>query len=760
MKKTIIVLFLTILLAGNLLAQWSSDPAENNVICDLAGEQAIPKVVNGPTGDTYIGFFSNDSGNYDVRLQRLDPQGNELWENQGILISDNPAMTWLTDWDMTVDEDNHAILTFQDIRNAGNNNIYAYRIAPDGTFIWGSDGIELSNTTAFSASPKVVVTSAGNVVVAWQEDAISLVQKIAPDGTLLWGATGITISSANTISWPQPFAIDNDEILLKYFDDSGQPWAPTRHCYMQRYDSDGNAVWTSPTVVSNAGGISAWTQVFNIISDENNGCFITWHDSRGGGTISYPFVQHINSDGSVGFAANGVQLSTETNRQNFYPESVYNAAAYELTTYWSQTDGNQNDHGITGQKIDAEGNLIWGANGNNIIPVSDLYVLPFAVRQANDDVIILYEKNVDTMNSYVEAMKLDADGNFVWPGDSVQMCSIASEKVHSVASQFSNGHIIASWEDNRNGAKDIFAQNINLDGTLGIGLPVFLTSFEGELIDTGIELTWSTFGEPDVTGWNVLRSETSFEEAIQLNMDMIPATGSPTTAADYTFLDEQISMSHTYFYWLESIFNSSNPLYWGPIMLMVPTVLNPPQNVEVDPNTGTVSWDPPEPYPGAELLGYNIYRDGTLLGMISETFCQLENLINGVVYNVGISAVYDVGESEIVEVEFEYTGTGAGNNIIATTELTGNYPNPFNPETTISFSLNPEDAEDAELIIFNIKGQKIKTFRINSSTLQSINSITWNGTDNSNRSVSSGVYFYKMRAGARYTNTRKMILMK
>ncbi|RLC47372.1 MAG: hypothetical protein DRI23_11425, partial [Candidatus Cloacimonadota bacterium] len=98
MKKTIIVLFLTMLLAGSLMAQWSSDPTENNAICDLAGEQAIPKVVNGPTGDTYIGFFSNDSGNYDVRLQRLDPQGNELWENQGILISDNPAMTWLTDW--------------------------------------------------------------------------------------------------------------------------------------------------------------------------------------------------------------------------------------------------------------------------------------------------------------------------------------------------------------------------------------------------------------------------------------------------------------------------------------------------------------------------------------------------------------------------------------------------------------------------------------------------------------------------------------
>ncbi len=39
-------------------------------------------------------------------------------------------MTWLTDWDMTVDHENHAILTWQDIRSGGNNNVVAYRISP------------------------------------------------------------------------------------------------------------------------------------------------------------------------------------------------------------------------------------------------------------------------------------------------------------------------------------------------------------------------------------------------------------------------------------------------------------------------------------------------------------------------------------------------------------------------------------------------------------------------------------------------------
>jgi hypothetical protein len=468
MKKLLFFVLMIAIAFGTLLAQWSSDPAQNNAICDLGGEQAIPKVVNGPTGDTYFGWFSNDSGNYDVRLQRLDSSGNELWDHNGILISDNPAMTWLTDWDMIVDADNHAILTFQDIRNAGNNNIYAYRITPDGSFIWGDDGLELSNSTSFDVSPKVTITSSGNTVITWQADDVVIMQKIAPDGTLLWGANGVTLSCANTYSWPQPLAIDNDEILLKFFEDSGPPYSPTRHVLMQRFNTDGNAIWAGNTVVSNAGGISAWNQVFSIVSDENNGCFIAWHDDRDNDMDASSFIQHVNSDGTVEFTVNGVELSIEGNREKFYPEIAFNPATNELYVYWFETDSDQNNYGISGQKLDESGNRLWTDNGNTIIDVSSLYVLPFAVRQANDDVIILYDEGINAVDSYTKAMRLDADGNFVWTGNSVTMCSVASEKVHSEASQFGNYQIIAAWEDDRNGPKDIYAQNITFEGLLGV----------------------------------------------------------------------------------------------------------------------------------------------------------------------------------------------------------------------------------------------------------------------------------------------------
>ena len=173
------------------VSQWSTDSGINNPINTLSGEQAIPKIATCPNGDTYIGFFSYEEGNYDVRLQRLDAQGNIQWDENGIMVSDHPQMSWLTDWDMTADNDNYAILAFQDIRNGGNNNVVVYRISPEGDFAWGEDGIALSNSTAFDAAPKVCVTSAGNAVFAWQADSVTHLQKVSPDGDKLWGEVAI-----------------------------------------------------------------------------------------------------------------------------------------------------------------------------------------------------------------------------------------------------------------------------------------------------------------------------------------------------------------------------------------------------------------------------------------------------------------------------------------------------------------------------------------------------------------------------------------
>jgi hypothetical protein len=90
------------------------------------------------------------------------------------------------------------------------------------------------------------------------------------------------------------------------------------------------------------------------------------------------------------------------------------------------------------------------------------------------------------------------------------------------------------------------------------------------------------------------------------------------------------------------------------------------------------------------------------------------------------------------------------------TELFGNYPNPFNPETTISFSLREQSHVNIE--IYNVKGQHLRTL-VNDVFDAGIHKIVWNGTDFQDNNVSSGIYFYRMNSSS-YTQTGKMILLK
>ena len=97
---------------------------------------------------------------------------------------------------------------------------------------------------------------------------------------------------------------------------------------------------------------------------------------------------------------------------------------------------------------------------------------------------------------------------------------------------------------------------------------------------------------------------------------------------------------------------------------------------------------------------------------------------------------------------------------IASTSLASNYPNPFNPDTKIEFSIKGEIGEmvDASLVIYNIKGQKVKTL-FDKIEVKENDFRMWNGTDDNDNPVSSGVYFYKLQTPD-YTKTSKMVLMK
>jgi hypothetical protein len=109
----------------------------------------------------------------------------------------------------------------------------------------------------------------------------------------------------------------------------------------------------------------------------------------------------------------------------------------------------------------------------------------------------------------------------------------------------------------------------------------------------------------------------------------------------------------------------------------------------------------------------------------------------------------------IDDIVFSEEPTGIITEIIHSAEvfLAQNYPNPFNPETKINYSVSESQAE---LIIYNVKGQVVKNYNL--SPQESF--VVWSGRDNRGKKVSSGVYLYVIKTRGQMTKMRKMILMK
>ncbi len=90
-------------------------------------------------------------------------------------------------------------------------------------------------------------------------------------------------------------------------------------------------------------------------------------------------------------------------------------------------------------------------------------------------------------------------------------------------------------------------------------------------------------------------------------------------------------------------------------------------------------------------------------------------------------------------------------------ELVGNYPNPFNPTTTISYRLPKESR--VHLTIYNMLGQKVRDLVPGTTQSAGIHRVVWDGLNQNGSSVSTGIYIYRLQAGD-FRMTRKMTFMK
>lgn len=176
----------------------------------------------------------------------------------------------------------------------------------------------------------------------------------------------------------------------------------------------------------------------------------------------------------------------------------------------------------------------------------------------------------------------------------------------------------------------------------------------------------------------------------------------------------------------------------------------------------------------SDLDGYRLYRNnenslqnshmldvffpGTNTSQ-TQTYSHIDNTIsvNGIYYYWIKMLDYDGSSSfygpAIIEVEDDFNNSV---DIPLTTGLVSIYPNPFNPTTSIRYSLDSNSL--TEIKIYNVRGQLVKTFDLGMQTT-GFHKLVWNAKDDNGNKLPSGVYFSRMKANNKI-DTKKIILLK
>jgi hypothetical protein len=195
-----------------------------------------------------------------------------------------------------------------------------------------------------------------------------------------------------------------------------------------------------------------------------------------------------------------------------------------------------------------------------------------------------------------------------------------------------------------------------------------------------------------------------------------------------------------------------------------PSLTHPIQNLTGVFEEGAINLSWQNPADMTNFQGFRVYRDGLVMtnDLWEDQHFADANIIADQDYTYIVTAIYRDGESATVTLSINASVSDSDTIIQPNIRLIGNYPNPFNPTTTISFQVAGSDEHglnsSVQIEIFNIRGQKVRNL-VNDEFISGIHTVVWDGVDDLGGSVSSGVYLYRLTT-AEHQDTKKMILMK
>jgi Secretion system C-terminal sorting domain len=699
LHRSLALLTVLLLLAGTATAQWSDDPATNLLLSSGPGEQTTPIVEPTSDGGCWVLYYSNASGNYDVYLQKLDADGNVQWGN-GFLVSDNAQNSWITEWDFAVDANDNAIVCTNDVRDGVDWDVYGYSIAPDGTFNWGADGVTLSNTDADDLAQQIMVASNGDVVFGWMSDSVVNLRRINPAGADVWDPAIIEISSEFPVSIPRFAPTSDGGFLLQYLVAQGSMFWSPKHLYINRFDTAGQPQWAADGVALNVQGGFGIQMRPDLISDGNDGAISYWYGDPVFGQLQ-AYVQHTRNDGIVLWDVDGMLVSTSPDL-HFMPSAALDEANGFIYLVYGTSNGAQSQYGVGAQKLDMNGNRLWTDNGVVVVPLGDNQPYSeYGFLADGGGVMLSWLENVfGGTDTFVKAARLDENGTLQWGGTTQFLSNVESDKLHHSAAMTTNGQLVSVWVDKRNDTSgDLYAQNINPDGTLG-PLP---------------------------------QNDPIYIELLNPSPTVFPAGGG-TLNYDVHVVNDTATPYANIHYFTEVELPNGNVL--GPLVDTQFTLAAGMDVTVAGPAQDIPSFAPVGIYTHFGSMGY---VNGPHL---TDSF-QFEK--TGVAAD-GTNDWDTHGEFVIAD---DAVVVETLPNEFALSEA---YPNPFNPSTTITVAL-PVAAE-LYVAVFNTLGRQVAELA-NGPIAAGTHQFTVNGS-----SLASGIYFVQATVPSELNAVQKIVLMK
>ena len=482
--KTIFILILAVTLSTH--AQWSNDPTINTPICLASSYQDKPQIVSDGNGGAIITWVDNRNpplnSNGDIYAQRIGADGVVKWTTDGVVVCNN-AITQNRP-QIISDGSGGAIIVWEDLRNSiGANDIYAQRINANGVAQWTANGVPVCNAVGGQDRPMIATDGNGGAIITWYDWRDNsfppkiYAQRIDQDGSALWINNGVSICPATVNQFdPKIIADGTGGAIVMWIDNRTN--INENDVYAQRITASGVIKWSTSGLA-----IAAFfrrQQIASIVADANGGAIIAWTDDRD--TISTPrtsdiYIQRVDSSGNLLWASDGIPISIGPGNQKA-PE-LFSSGDGGAIIAWDDTRNGDSNRDIYAQRVGPSGSIMWSTNGIPICNAVNDQDWMRLISDGSGGVIISWEdERTGGNNRHIYAQRINANSNIMWAANGVAISNTSGYKSFSQILPSGTGNAIITWGDERNSSDDrnIYAQQINANGELGV-----VTDVEGEI---------------------------------------------------------------------------------------------------------------------------------------------------------------------------------------------------------------------------------------------------------------------------------------